>query len=316
MNSKTFNQWLKGLEKLSSQQLSSLKTAIERTQEAVTQTINEASVKCCPHCQGQNLQKFGWKNELQRYRCKLCKVTFNRLSGTPLARLRKKDQWFGVVESLNARQTLNQMQESLFISRPTAVRWRKRFLAALKPDAPLVLNGIVEADETYIRRGQKGTLCKQRPPRKRGEPARPGGTQREDYVCVLTARDRNKQIAHQLPDSQKKEVFEAFLAPLIAKDSILCSDGLSSYQKFTQKHGIQHVVLRSKHGEFVKAGVYHIQNVNAYHSRIKQFFSRLKGVADRNINLYLAWVDYLDSLSNSPEPLTPQQIMRHHIFNI
>lgn len=315
MNTKAFSQWLKGIQKLSSQQLASLKSTLDDTQPVVTETINQEMVKACPHCQGQALQKFGWKDGLQRYRCKACKATFNRLTGTALSRLRKKDQWLNVLESLNRRDTLDKMQEHLLISRPTAIRWRRRFLKALEPNHQPILNGIVEADETYIRRGQKGSRCVERPARKRGEPARSGGTQPEDYLCLLTARDRSKQTAHHLTESQKKEVFESFLKPRIAQDSILCSDGQSGYQKFSEKHGIQHVILRAKHREFVHAEVYHIQNVNAYHSRLKQFFSYFKGVSAKNINVYLSWLDYLDKLNNLPEVPTPRQIFKNYILN-
>ncbi len=273
MQKKLFKTWLKAVEQLSSQQLGSLKATLDGLGDkpVVLQTLNDVPVTTCPQCESTAFQKYGWSDGLQRYRCKACKATFNRLTGTPLARLRKKGNWFDALESLNNRETLDQMQERLSVTRSTAVRWRKRFVKALQPSHPPILSGIVEADEMFIRNGQKGIPCVDRPPRKRGEPAKPGGTQREDYVCVLSARDRNKQSAHQLPDSQKTEVFDVFLTPLIAPDTILCSDGLSGYQKFAQKRGIHHVVLRAKHKEFVKAGVYHIQNVNAYHSRVKHF---------------------------------------------
>lgn len=318
MQKKTFQQWVKQVAELSAQQFAVLKAEIEalESRHEVAKTIDEVAPACCPHCQHQNLQKFGIRNQLQRYRCKACKATFNRLTGTALSRLRKKHQWTGAIESLNERETLTQMQERLGVSRPTAVHWRKRFLAALQPKNPPVLSGIVEADETFVRRGQKGMLCVERSPRKRGEPARYGGTHPDDYVCVLMARDRNKQQAHQLTRSQKTEVFEEFLTPLIAKDSILCSDGLAGYRKFSQTSGIQHVVLTAKRQEFVKAGVYHIQNVNAYHSRLKHFLSRLKGVAAKNLGLYLGWLDHLDRLSNLSKPLSPCHIIQTFILNI
>ena len=118
------------------------------------------------------------------------------------------------------------------------------------------------------------------------------------------------QVAHELPLSQKVRVFEEFLAPLVAPDSILCTDGLTGYRKFAQKSGIQHVVLTASRREFVKAGVYHIQNVNAYHSRVQEVIRKARGVAAKNLELYLGWVDHLDRLSNSKEALTPRQIMQ------
>lgn len=45
-------------------------------------------------------------------------------------------------------------------------------------------------------------------------------------------------------------------------------------------------------------GLYHIQNVNALHSRLKQWIARFKGVATKYLDNYLAWFLFVDSRSN------------------
>jgi hypothetical protein len=42
-------------------------------------------------------------------------------------------------------------------------------------------------------------------------------------------------------------------------------------------------------------GVYHIQNVNSYQSRLKRWIDRFNGVATKYLQHYLAWFRYLDS---------------------
>ena len=37
------------------------------------------------------------------------------------------------------------------------------------------------------------------------------------------------------------------------------------------------------------AGVYHIQNANAYHSRLKEWMRRFHGVATKYLDHYLGW---------------------------
>ena len=39
----------------------------------------------------------------------------------------------------------------------------------------------------------------------------------------------------------------------------------------------------------VLAGVYHIQNANAYHSRLKEWMRRFHGVATKYLDHYLGW---------------------------
>ncbi len=54
----------------------------------------------CPYCKDKHFQKWGKRNDLQRYRCKSCLKTFNGLTGTPLAKLKIKDIWLDYAECL------------------------------------------------------------------------------------------------------------------------------------------------------------------------------------------------------------------------
>src|SRR4051812_2653316 len=47
----------------------------------------------CPHCGGRRLQRWGQSHGLPRYRCNGCRRSFNGLTGTPPAPLRKKERW-------------------------------------------------------------------------------------------------------------------------------------------------------------------------------------------------------------------------------
>ena len=44
----------------------------------------------------------------------------------------------------------------------------------------------------------------------------------------------------------------------------------------------------------VVAGVYHVQNVNAYDSRLKDWIRRFHGVATRYLDSYLGWFRAID----------------------
>lgn len=58
-----------------------------------------------------------------------------------------------------------------------------------------------------------------------------------------------------------------------------------------------HHVTDVKSGVIIK-GLYHIQNVNGLHSRLKQWIDRFKGVATKYLDNYLAWFLFVDSRSN------------------
>ena len=48
----------------------------------------------CPHCASQDLVLWGHASGLPRYRCGDCRRTFNALTGTAMANLRKKELEF------------------------------------------------------------------------------------------------------------------------------------------------------------------------------------------------------------------------------
>lgn len=82
--------------------------------------------------------------------------------------------------------------------------------------------------------------------------------------------------------------FKRVLAPVLAPDALLVSDGRAAYGGFAQEGGLLHIALNASAGERVD-GSYHIQNVNAYISRLKQWLVRFKGVATHYLTSYLGW---------------------------
>lgn len=65
-----------------------------------------------------------------------------------------------------------------------------------------------------------------------------------------------------------------------------------------KKKDIEHYRLKSDGKERVIKGIYHIQNVNSLHSRIKDWMRRFKGAATKYLNNYLSWFLFVDSKSN------------------
>ena len=55
----------------------------------------------CPHCGHGASVGCGQADGLRRFRCKGCGRSFNALTGTPLARLRKKERWLDFGRSLS-----------------------------------------------------------------------------------------------------------------------------------------------------------------------------------------------------------------------
>jgi transposase-like protein len=262
---------------------------------AVIESQDVAQTRCCPRCDSTCVDLYGRANGLQRYRCHTCKRTFNALTGTSLARLRKKEKWLHFSQTLVDSQTLRQGAATLGVHRNTTLRWRHRFLRGIKNDRVPKLQGITEADETYFLESHKGTRQLQRAPRRRGGKACKAGLSNEQ-VCVLVARDRTGQTLQWVTGygQMTKAQLGAALQPVLAPDVLLVTDGNPTYRAFAQDADISHDAINLSKGIRVKGAV-HIQNVNAYHSRLKQWTHRFHGVATHYLDNYLGWFRALDN---------------------
>ena len=110
----------------------------------------------CPHCAGREVVGWGRSHGLLRFRCKSCGRTFNALTKTPMAHLRKKERWLDHARAMIEGKSLAKTAALCGVHPTTAFRGRHRFLRAPASDKPRSLSGIVEADETFILESFKG----------------------------------------------------------------------------------------------------------------------------------------------------------------
>jgi transposase-like protein len=256
----------------------------------------------CPHCGSERMVRNGSASGLQRYKCRDCRRTFNALTGTPLARLRQKSKWIVQAEVLRDGITITQAAKRLKVARSTAFRWRHRFMAVPKTIQAQSLAGIAEADETFFLHSRKGQCGLDRKPRRRGGRAAKRGLSKEQ-VPVLVARDRSGATANIILAADGKADLVAALKPLLPSDTILCTDGSSVLAAAAKEIGVTHRPVNVSAGRRVIAGVYHIQNVNAFDSRLKNWIRRFHGVATKYLDSYLGWFRTLDrSTSTGLQP--------------
>ena len=90
--------------------------------------------------------------------------------------------------------------------------------------------------------------------------------------------------------------------PALAMDVVLCSDNASAYRTLAKAMEIELRCVPANPKKKSKGEVYHIQNVNAYDSRLKGWMFRFRGVATKNLPNYLGWHRYLDVPATKPSP--------------
>jgi len=306
-----FTKLMTELENLTDSQVRYIEKWLKGT-DSTSQLISELEERTvekpeCPHCHSSLINRHGKVNKMQRYRCKNCGKTFVATTATPLARLRYKELWLDYIRCMLDSKVLRECAKECGINLKTSFRWRHRFLALPSTLKASRLEGIIEADETLFPYSEKGAKKLSRPPHKRGMKAQKRGRSKEDWVPVLTVRDRAKNTYEAILPDVTTETLHKELVGKLEKDSVLCSDGYKSYIALSEKNDLIHKRLDVAGGIKVIDKVFHIQNVNAYHSRLKLWIKRFHGVATKYLDHYLGWFRYMD---------TPENLNENRLFHI
>lgn len=259
----------------------------------------------CPRCGQKHIQRWGReKNGLQRCKCMDCKRTFNPLTGTTLARLRKKNRWLSFAASLGSSHSVRKAAKLARINKNTSFLWRHRFLKSQNKSKDLSLAGITEIDEIFLLESFKGQRNLPRPARKRGGTAQKPGLSAEQ-IPILIARDRGgNHIDAVLPDRSKEAIMPVLKGAMSPQNTLLCMDGDKALIAFAEDEGIEYELIIARRGEHVHEKVLHVQNVNAYGRRFKQWLDRFNGVATKYLPSYLGWRRWLEKGGASIHPQT------------
>src|ERR1700735_1915301 len=267
-----------------------------------TTSVERVAAQGCPHCAGREVVGYGRSHGLLRFRCKSCGRTFNALTKTPMAHLRKKEKWLDHARAMIEGKSLAKTAQLCGVHPTTAFRWRHRFLRAPASDKPRGLRGIVEADETFILESFKGRWSDlPRKARKRGGTARHAGLY-QDNIPILVARDRNGATFDAILAQVDGASVGLALAGVVTQGNHVIGDGGKAIATFARRAGIPFPVVAAPGKPTPAAPHLHINNVNAYHGRLKQWLARFNGVATKNLPNYLGWRRALEAWGGQIAP--------------
>jgi hypothetical protein len=142
--------------------------------------------------------------------------------------------------------------------------------------------------------------------RKRGGTASKPGIS-DQQVCILIARDRAGHTLDFVTGNGPLTTarLTTALQSVLASDVLVVSDANPTYMAFCRAENFTHEVVNLSQGQRVK-GAFHVQHVNAYHSRFKGWLERFHGVATKYLSNYLGWRRALEQqrcITLTPESL-------------
>ena len=281
--------------------------------ETIKLTLEEALTdhrfskgRFCPHCRDKHIVRNGVRgNGTQKYRCMKCGKSFSSSTNTVFSGTHKDyTTWKKFIRCMIHGYSLRKTAKICGVHRNCVFIWRHKVLEALYANmaSKVVLDGIIEADETFVAVSYKGNRNMPRPAHKRGKSVHRRGLSQEQ-VCIYTAVNRNGRsiaVAGNVGSANKKNLHAVFDGKIRA-GSYLCSDGSSIYADLAKTNELMHIPLP---GGKTRKGIYHIQNQNRYHRLFKKFYDGFNGVSTKYLNHYLAWhnlINYTDSPDEQKE---------------
>lgn len=291
MEAKLYQKFIFGLDSLSTEQYKGLKKNLKNhdNKKRNALSLQRTNQSICPHCQSEDFIQWGVRNDLQRYKCKKCTKTFNTLTSTPLARLRKKGRWLEYSRCLKAGKSVRKSAVLCGVHRNTSFKWRHRFLENSKQIETPKLRGIVEFEVTYFKYSEKGQKRRMKSSEKSSR-----WNQNKPRVCVLIGRDRNKNTLDRILKKLNKNEIERSISSKLHHDILFCSDSKSAYTNFTKSKSIRHGKINKSKGIHKVKDIVHVQNAGLYQMRLKEWMVRFRGVATKYLDSYLSWFRELD----------------------
>ena len=305
-----FEQLWSAIDRLTERQRAALGRELARTPEErlVLAALNGPAFRPqrCPHCDGPRLQRWGMAGGVQRYRCSACLRTCNPLTGTPLARLRRRDLWLEHAGALSDGLSLRNAACRLGVHHHTTFRWRHRWLVEPAILQARALGGLVAIDAVPFHdtgegwaTGRRVAIAADARSSAAGvvRPLRP----RPPPVHALLLRDHAGRWADVLLPRLDAASVATALAPLVgAEPAVLCSSGGPVFAVAARAVGVTHRVFGDTAD---RAAARDPSDVRGHIDRLAAWMARFRGVSTRYLAHYLGWRRTLER-----QPLVPEAL--------
>jgi transposase-like protein len=236
----------------------------------------------CLRCGSVNVVRNGKQNNRQYYLCKDCGKSFSDTATSAIAHSHGSETvWKQVIRDTVDGVSIDKTAAGLDLAHSTVFNMRHKILYCVEQailTSPVELDGVCEADETYVIESVKGRKIPEnyhRKPRKHGAKASKAGIS-DEYICVCTSVDSdNKCTASSVNRAMpSKAEIEQVFGDKVTTDTVFLCDGSKKYDVLEDKCTVAH----SKR----------VNKVNGFHSFIKERLLGARGVATIYLNRYNA----------------------------
>jgi transposase-like protein len=273
-----------------------LDKAIADLKELKESADDERPTPPCPHCGSKVIVRDGRKHGKQRYLCRCCEKTYVSTTDTAIYYSHQGETvWKQVIRDTIAGIAIDKTAVELDLGHKTVFNMRHKILTVLSDEEsriPTTINGVCEADDTYVLESYKGKKIPDdywRKARKHGAKAQ---SRASEHICICAATSREggaiaMTVNRASPD--KDDIYAVF-SERVDNGALIICDGAKSYN-ILEKNGVCSVAHIPADKNDNTDSFYNINTTNGFHSFIKERYRAARGVATKYINRYNAIFD-------------------------
>lgn len=242
------------------------------------EAVKWSNIPTCPYCKSTNQTPM--PKEL-RYHCNNCNTSFSVTVGTIFHNTKLDIQkWFLAISLvLNAKKGVSsrQLGRDLEVTKDTAWRMQMQIRKAFTEYGDL-LEGIIEADETYI-----GGKNKNRHNDKKVEGGQ--GRSAKDKTPVIGLKQRDGKVVARKARGVTSNVLNNYINANVKPDSTIMTDEWGGYNKISAK--FDHYRVSHSTGVYV-VGEAHTNGIENFWSMLKRgIVGQYHNVSERHLNNYI-----------------------------
>lgn len=232
----------------------------------------------CPYCGSPHYSDM--KNE-HRYHCNNCNTSFSVTVGTIFHNTKLPLQkWFLAVSLvINAKKGIaaRQLARDIHVTKDTAWRMLMQIRKAMYEYGDL-LQGIIEADETYIGGKNKNRHKDKKTTSGQGR----GGKDKQPVFGVI---ERNGKVRAQAVKDVTKKTLQSIIMENVKKGSTIMTDEWLAYRGLSKKYA--HKVIKHGEGKYVDGDIY-TNTLEGFWSLFKRgFVGQYHQLSKRYLGRYL-----------------------------